>query len=98
MFVAFDLTMIGYAAGPALGAHAYNAGHSFVGPAVAGSVAVVAAARGGRVGWLEVLALAWVFHIGVDRSLGYGLKCRDGFEHTHLGSIGKARSAAGEAR
>jgi hypothetical protein len=33
--------------------------------------------------------LAWAFHIGVDRALGYGLKFEDGFQHTHLGTIGR---------
>ncbi|WP_433113623.1 DUF4260 family protein [Micromonospora sp. CA-246542] len=27
----------------------------------------------------------------VDGALGYGLKSTEGFEHTHLGRIGKAR-------
>lgn len=31
----------------------------------------------------------WAFHVGVDRALGYGLKFRDRFTHTHLGEIGK---------
>ncbi|MGC4863704.1 DUF4260 family protein [Micromonospora sp. DT41] len=47
-----------------------------------GAVAVAAAGFGRRIGWLGVLALAWVFHIAVDRGLGYGLKTAEGFEHT----------------
>jgi hypothetical protein len=33
--------------------------------------------------------LVWLAHIGMDRAVGYGLKEKDGFNHTHLGQIGK---------
>jgi hypothetical protein len=36
------------------------------------------------------IALIWFVHIGMDRALGYGLKYRDSFKHTHLGMIGHA--------
>ncbi|GMA37195.1 hypothetical protein GCM10025876_33990 [Demequina litorisediminis] len=44
--------------------------------------------------WLMVAALAWAFHIAVDRALGYGLKETDDFQHTHLGWIGRRRDSA----
>ncbi|GGL99534.1 MULTISPECIES: DUF4260 domain-containing protein [Micromonospora] len=93
LFLVFDLSMLGYLRGPRLGAFCYNVVHSYTVPALLGAVAVAAAAFRDEIGWLGVLAVAWVFHIAVDRALGYGLKTTDGFEHTHLGLIGKARQA-----
>lgn len=83
LFLVFDLSMIGYAHSPALGAWTYNAVHSYLGPAACGVVAVLGSSRG----WAFV-GLVWAFHIGVDRLLGYGLKLRDRFTSTHLGEIG----------
>jgi hypothetical protein len=91
LFLAFDLSMVGYAASPRLGAWTYNLGHSYLGPA--GLVAL---------GWatdtraMLFLALAWGFHIAVDRLLGYGLKFTDRFTHTHLGEVGGGHQAAQE--
>ncbi|WP_062072712.1 DUF4260 domain-containing protein [Demequina sediminicola] len=86
LFLVFDLSAVGYLAGPKVGAWCYNAGHSYVGPVVAaGAFAVVGA------DWLMVTALAWAFHIAIDRALGYGLKHDDDFQHTHLGWIGNKR-------
>lgn len=81
LFLAFDLSMVGYAASPRLGAWTYNAVHSYVGPALLG----VAALGGAR--WAAFVALAWAFHVAVDRALGYGLKFPDRFQHTHLGDL-----------
>ncbi len=88
LFLAFDLSMAGYLAGPRFGAVAYNAAHSYAGPAV---VVGAAALAGGSV-WVAILGVSWVFHIAVDRALGYGLKLDDAFEHTHLGFIGRPRA------
>ncbi|ROT31278.1 DUF4260 family protein [Micromonospora sp. HM5-17] len=96
LFLLFDLSMLGYLRGPRVGALCYNLGHSYALPALLGAVAVVMAARDEPVTWLGVVAVAWVFHIAVDRALGYGLKTTRGFAHTHLGPIGPARR--GDAR
>jgi hypothetical protein len=82
VFLAFDLSMVGYAVNERVGAWVYNAGHSYLAPAGVGLVALAG------IRWALFLALAWAFHIGVDRALGYGLKLTDGFAHTHLGVIG----------
>lgn len=84
LFLAFDLSMLGYLAGPRVGAWIYNLAHAYVGPGLLGLVAVVADAR-----WAAFVALLWAFHIGVDRTFGYGLKFPDRFTHTHLGEIGR---------
>lgn len=79
-----DLGMLGYLAGPRVGAATYNLTHALLAPLVlaaiglwAGSVTVVA------------VALVWVAHIGIDRALGYGLKHPTGFADTHLGRVGR---------
>lgn len=87
LFLVFDLSMLGYLRNPSLGAWTYNLVHSYVGPAAVGIGAVVGPSRD-----LGFVALVWAFHIGVDRLLGYGLKLRDRFTHTHLGEIGAGSS------
>jgi pimeloyl-ACP methyl ester carboxylesterase len=54
----------------------YNATHRFVGPVV---LAVISLGLGAA--WLAG-ALAWAGHIAVDRSLGFALRARDGFQRT----------------
>ena len=84
LFLAPDLSFLGYLAGPRVGAISYNVAHTLVGPialAIAGLVLPATMAL--------ALALIWVAHIGFDRLLGYGLKYAAGFGFTHLGRIGK---------
>lgn len=90
-FLAFDLSMLGYLRGPRVGAAAYNAVHSYVAPALLAAVGLVLAAAELDAFWPLMLAGVWAFHVAVDRALGYGLKLTTGFEHTHLGTIGRAR-------
>ena len=84
LLLAPDLSMIGYIRGPSLGAITYNLVHNL-------AVALLLLA----VGWLAAitpLALGGavlVAHVGMDRSLGYGLKLRTDFRDTHLGRIGR---------
>jgi len=54
----------------------YNALHSLVGPALL-AVAAVALGPGAVIG-----ALAWALHITFDRSIGYGMRTRDGFQRS----------------
>jgi hypothetical protein len=56
----------------------YNALHRVWGPAALAAVAVVA---GLSHAWL-VGALAWALHVAVDRTVGYGLRTRDGFQRS----------------
>ncbi len=85
VFLAFDVSAVGYFANPRVGAWCYNAVHAYVGPLVTGLVGIVADARS-----LQLVALAWLFHVGVDRAAGYGLKLPTSFHDTHLGRIGRA--------
>jgi hypothetical protein len=92
LWLAPDLSMLGYLAGSCRGARFYNAVHTYVLPAVLAFSALVFHAHA-----LLPLALIWTNHIGVDRLMGYGLKYSDGFGWTHLGRLGK-RSATWPAR
>ena len=87
LFLAPDLTMLGYLRSPRLGALTYNLGHTYAAP---GLLTLAGLALGPLA---YGLAAIWVAHIGFDRLLGYGLKLEAGFEQTHLGPIGKARRA-----
>ncbi|MCS0503863.1 DUF4260 domain-containing protein [Ancylobacter mangrovi] len=85
LFLAPDLAMAGYLAGPATGARLYNGVHTHIGPALLAAAGYLLADP-----WLGALAAIWFAHNGLDRALGYGLKYPDAFGHTHLGMIGKA--------
>jgi Domain of unknown function (DUF4260) len=84
LLIAPDLSMVGYLASPRLGALTYNLAHNLV--VALGLLAV---------GWfvpVAPLALAGAIllaHVGMDRSLGYGLKLPTDFRDTHLGRIGR---------
>ncbi|WP_332875317.1 DUF4260 domain-containing protein [Variovorax sp. IB41] len=80
-----DLSLLGYLAGPRVGAALYNAAHSYIGPVALLVLGVLAAMP-----WAVAGALIWFTHIGLDRALGYGLKYATGFGLTHLGRIGRA--------
>jgi hypothetical protein len=84
LLLAPDISMVGYVGGPRLGAMTYNLAHNL-------ATALLALA----VGWfvpVAPLALAGAIllaHVGMDRSLGYGLKLPTDFKDTHLGRIGR---------
>jgi hypothetical protein len=79
LVLAPDLAMLGYLAGPRVGALTYNLAHTELWPIGLAVVGVVA-----DVDLLVQLALIWLVHIGADRVLGYGLKYPTGFKDTHL--------------
>ena len=84
LLLAPDLSMLGYLGGPRLGAVTYNLAHN-----LATALIVIG------IGWFAAvapLALAGCIlaaHVGMDRSLGYGLKLPTDFRDTHLGRIGR---------
>ena len=86
LFLAPDLSLLGYLAGARTGAVIYNAAHTLVAPAL---LAIVGLFLPGYI--LVPLALIWAAHIGFDRLLGYGLKYAAGFGFTHLGHVGRDR-------
>jgi uncharacterized protein DUF4260 len=89
LFLAPDLSFLGFVAGPRTGAVLYNIFHTTLGPIVLGGL-----------GYLTeqplalALSLIWACHVGFDRMVGYGLKYDDGFGFTHLGRIGRTATAA----
>lgn len=88
LWLAPDLSMLGYRAGSCWGARCYNAVHTYVVPLIlAVSALLLHADR------LLPFVLIWANHIGVDRMLGYGLKYSNGFGWTHLGRMGKQPAA-----
>jgi hypothetical protein len=84
LFLTPDLSIVGYLAGPRVGAFTYNLVHH---KALSLSLIVLG-------GWLSVpvISLAGAVllgHSSMDRVIGYGLKYSDSFKHTHLGTIGR---------
>ena len=84
LLLAVDVSMVGYLAGPRVGAITYNLFHQW-----ATGLAVLGA------GWwlgatpLLLAGLILVAHVGMDRFAGYGLKYATAFGDTHLGRIGR---------
>jgi hypothetical protein len=83
-----DLSMLGYLHSSCWGARIYNAVHTYVAPIALGLSALLL-----RADMLPPFALIWINHIAVDRLLGYGLKYSNGFGWTHLGRLGKQKTA-----
>lgn len=79
LLIAVDLSLLGYLAGPRIGATTYNLAHTVVVPIALGAAGILADAP-----TLTQVALAWLAHIGVDRALGLGLKYPGDFRDTHL--------------
>ncbi len=87
LFFAPDLSFAGYLAGPRLGAAIYNAAHLYALGAV-----LLAAGLAAGAPLTAALGALWLAHSGFDRMLGYGLKSRRGFTHTHMGEIGRGQA------
>ena len=86
LFLAPDLSMFGYMAGPRVGAATYNLFHTLTPPLV---LSVVGRSR--HFPHLFALAIIWVAHIAMDRVLGYGLKYPTFFKDTHLQHLAPVR-------
>jgi hypothetical protein len=84
LFLAPDLSFLGYFAGPRIGAVIYNAAHSYMAP-----MALMTTGFALSSPLVLSIAMIWLAHIGIDRALGYGLKYSSGFGFTHLGRIGR---------
>ena len=85
LFLAPDLSMVGYLINSRVGAALYNLAHH---KAVAGALVLA-----GLIFHLPVALFAGLLlwaHSSFDRIMGYGLKYPDSFGHTHLGFIGKS--------
>ncbi len=85
-FFAPDLSMVGYIAGPRLGAITYNLVHH---KAIALGLFVAGAFL--HIPVISLFGVLFLGHSSLDRALGYGLKYGDSFNHTHLGTIGRSQ-------
>lgn len=83
LFLAPDIAIAAYLAGPRIGALGYNLAHTTALP-----LALAIAGLAWASPQTFALAAVWLGHIGFDRALGYGLKEPGGFKDTHLGRIG----------
>jgi uncharacterized protein DUF4260 len=81
LFLVPDLSLLGYLAGPRVGAATYNTVHTYL-------FAAALAALG-----LYPFAAIAAAHVGLDRALGYGLKHATSAHDTHLGPVGKRVTA-----
>jgi len=75
-----DIGMLGYLAGPRVGAIAYNLFHHK-------AIAIVIFGLGWffSMEWMQLAGIILFGHSSLDRIFGYGLKYVDSFHHTHLG-------------
>ena len=78
-FLAPDLSMLGYLAGPRTGAWIYNLVHTYVAP-----IAVIVVGYALKSDPVLLAGIIWLGHIGADRLLGFGLKYPTAFRDTHL--------------
>jgi Domain of unknown function (DUF4260) len=76
LILAPDVAFVAYAAGPRIGAAAYNLTHNLILPIALGTTGVL-------VNSVATTAVALTC-IGVDRLLGYGLKYPTAFRDTHM--------------
>ena len=83
LFLAPDVSMLGYLVGPKTGAITYNLIHHKL---VAGIF--IAIGFPGHMPVLLLIGLLLWAHSSFDRMMGYGLKFPDSFHNTHLGLIG----------
>ncbi len=84
LFLAPDVSFLGYLAGSRPGAILYNAAHSYLAP-----MALITTGFALSSPLVLSIAMIWLAHIGLDRALGFGLKYFAGFAFTHLGRIGR---------
>ena len=82
LFLAPDVSFLGFLASPAIGATAYNAVHTYALPLALAAAGVLADAD-----TLVQVALIWSAHIGLDHLLGYGLRYPTGREDSHLDRV-----------
>lgn len=80
LYLAPDISMVGYWSGNKTGAWLYNIVHSK-------TLAIIIAIIGLLISNDTLLLTGIILfgHSSMDRMFGYGLKLKDGFKHTHLG-------------
>jgi hypothetical protein len=84
VFIGPDISMLGYLAGNKAGAISYDLFHH-----KAIGIAFIITGYFFHANEIVWTGLVLFGHSSFDRMMGYGLKFFDGFQHTHLGKIGK---------
>jgi hypothetical protein len=79
LFLWPDVFMVGYLISVQIGSRLYNVVHTYIFPLALAGVALSQHKTG-----LWSFAIIWLAHIGMDRTLGYGLKYPTFFKDTHL--------------
>ncbi|MCI2848381.1 DUF4260 domain-containing protein [Staphylococcus hominis] len=77
-----DISMLGYLYNNKIGSYIYNIGHSYIIPIL---ITLLYLAMG--VNSLLGIALIWLAHISMDRTIGYGLKYPVGFDKTTIQKV-----------
>lgn len=82
LLLAPDLSALGYLAGTRVGSITYNLAHIYLFPAALAAFGLLAGNN-----LALSLSLVWFAHIGMDRTVGYGLKYPTAFKDTHLSKV-----------
>jgi hypothetical protein len=77
-----DLSMAGYALNTRIGSWLYNIVHHYLLPTL-----TIAIGLGLMQPVLVQVGLIWLAHIGMDRTVGYGLKYPSAFKDTHMQKV-----------
>jgi len=82
LFLAPDVSILGYLVNKRIGAACYNFAHTYTLPLAL--LGVLSITGHSSFFWLGII---WLAHIGFDRLLGFGLKYESDFKDTHLQRI-----------
>ena len=77
-----DVAMLPYLISKQAGAFGYNLVHTTSTPLILAGLSLLMGWNGGL-----AVALIWFAHIGMDRTVGYGLKYSTDFKDTHLNRV-----------
>lgn len=84
LFLAPDISMLGYVINNKTGAFCYNLFHH-----LGLAIILYIAGTAFHLPYVQMIGALLFSHSSFDRILGYGLKYPDSFQNTHLGKIGK---------
>lgn len=79
LLLAPDLAMLGYLVDKKVGATSYNLIHWYLLPGILFAIGILTTTE-----IIMQFAVIWFAHIGMDRTIGYGLKYPSDFKDTHL--------------
>jgi len=74
-----DVSLLAYLISVKVGSKIYNIFHNYSLPLIIATLSFLFSFP-----FAMEVALIWITHIAIDRSLGYGLKFPTNFKHTHL--------------